>query len=52
MGELHELNKDELMRELQKVEADLEDLEEMRLFTLGQTGVHIGVLRLKALQAS
>jgi hypothetical protein len=52
MGGLHELGKADLLRELQKVEADLEDLEEMRLFTLGQTGVHIGALRLKSMQAT
>ncbi len=40
------------MQELRKAEAELEDLEEMRRFTLGQAGVHIGALRLKSMRAA
>jgi hypothetical protein len=52
VSELEGLSKDELLQELQKAEAELEDLEEMRRFTLGQTGVHIGALRLKSMRAA
>jgi hypothetical protein len=51
MSELEGLNKDELQQELKKAEAELEDLEEMRRFTLGQTGVHLEALRLRSMQA-
>jgi hypothetical protein len=46
------LRKDELLQELGKAEAELKNLEEMRRFTPGRTGVHIGPLRLKSMQAS
>jgi hypothetical protein len=52
MGELHASSKDELWRGFQEAKSDLEDLEEVRAFTLGQSGMHIGALRLKSLQAS
>lgn len=43
---------DELREELERTHAELEDLEAERLFTLGQTGVHIGSRELKRLTAS
>jgi len=52
VSELEGLSKDELLQALRKAEAELEDLEEMRRFTLGQTGVHIGALRLRSMQAA
>jgi hypothetical protein len=52
MDDLGTLSKDALLGELKKAEADLDDIEEMRLFTLSQTGVHLGAGRLKSLQAS
>lgn len=39
---------EELLAELEKVEQELEDLEEERRAFLGQTGVHIGVGLLKS----
>ncbi len=52
MNELETLSPVQLRAELRQVELDLEDLEEQRLFTLGQTGVHLGAGRLKSLQSS
>ncbi len=52
MEELTTLNQDELLAELRKAEADLDDVAEMRLFTLSQTGVHLGAGRMKSLQAT
>lgn len=37
---------EELERELQVAFEELEEVEEMRMAVLGQTGVHIGVARL------
>lgn len=45
-------DRSELLRELKQSQNELEDVEEMRLFTLGQSGVHLGVGRLKSLQGS
>ncbi len=52
MEELGNLSETELHAELKQVEADLEDLEEVRFATLGQTGVHLGAGKLAALQRS
>ncbi len=52
MAELSEKSQSELLAELHKAEGDLEDVEEMRLFTLGQTGVHLGAGRMKSLQGT
>jgi hypothetical protein len=52
MEDLAALSSDELRAELRGVEADLEDLEEVRLATLGQTGVHLGAGKLAQLQRS
>ncbi|HEX9117188.1 MAG TPA: hypothetical protein VGA61_14060 [Anaerolineae bacterium] len=52
MENLGGLSAAELRAQLTKAESDLEDIEEMRLFTLGQTGVHLGAGRLKSLQGS
>ncbi len=52
MEELETLSDDELRVELRQVEAELEDLEEVRFATLGQTGVHLGAGKLAALQRS
>ena len=52
MEELAALPRDELVKELKRAEVDLDDVEEMRLFTLGQTGVHLGAGRMKSLQGS
>ncbi len=45
------LSDEEARAELAKAESALEDLDEMRRFTLGQTGVHIGAERLRSMQA-
>ncbi len=52
MDDLAAMSREELLAELRKAEADLEDVQEMRLFTLGQTGVHLGAARMKSLQGS
>jgi hypothetical protein len=52
MDDLAGMSREELLAELRKAEADLEDVQEMRLFTLGQTGVHLGAGRMKSLQGS
>jgi hypothetical protein len=52
MEDLTTLSNDELRAELRQVAAELEDLEEVRLATLGQTGVHLGAGKLAALQRS
>ena len=36
------MTREELEHELQNVQAELEELEEMRMAVLGQTGVHVG----------
>jgi hypothetical protein len=41
-----------LWEELRKAQGELEDLEEERLATLGQTGVHIGTIELNRLTSS
>jgi hypothetical protein len=50
MTELEKMTVSELQTELQRAEAALEDLQEERRFTLGQTGVHIGASRVEMLQ--
>jgi hypothetical protein len=52
MDDLPVMGREQLLAELRRAEADLEDVGEMRLFTLGQTGVHLGAGRLQSLQAS
>ncbi len=52
MEDIEGLDRSELLRELKKAESELEDVEEMRLFTLGQSGVHLGVGRLRSLQGT
>jgi hypothetical protein len=52
MDDLATLSMNELANALREAESDLEDVEEMRLFTLGQTGVHLGAGRMKSLQAT
>ncbi len=44
--------KEALLAELVQAQAELDDVTEMRLFTLGQTGVHLGAGRMNTLQAS
>lgn len=46
------LSPEALREELQKAQQALEELEEERLLTLGQTGVHIGTQELKRLTSS
>ncbi len=46
------LTAEQLKLELAKAEDELEDLNEVRRFTLGQTGVHIGASRLRSLQST
>lgn len=46
------LSPEALREELQKAQRALEDLEEERLLTLGQTGVHIGAQELNRLTSS
>ncbi len=46
------LDRDALLAELEKARSELEDTEEMRRFTLGQTGIHIGMRQLKAMQST
>jgi hypothetical protein len=45
-----DLDRDALLAELEQARSALEDAEEMRRFTLGQIGVHIGTRQLKAVQ--
>ncbi len=52
MDDLEGLSEGDLQRELKKAESELEDVEEMRLFTLGQTGVHLGAGRARSLQGT
>ncbi len=52
MEEFEGLSKIDLLLELKKAESELEDVEEMRLFILGQTGVHLGAARAKSLQGT
>lgn len=40
------------LAELKMAQAALEDLEEERRFTLGQTGVHLGAQRVRSLRAA
>jgi hypothetical protein len=47
-----DLDRDALLTELEQAHSALEDAEEMRRFTLGQTGVHIGMRQLKAMQTT
>ena len=42
----------QLDAELSRAEDELADVDEMRRFTLGQTGVHIGAARLRSLHAT
>jgi hypothetical protein len=50
--DISDLDRDALLAELEKARSALEDAEEMRRFTLGQTGVHIGMRQLKAMQTT
>lgn len=43
---------EELLAALRRAQATLEDLEEERRFTLGQTGVHLGSQRVRSLRAA
>ncbi len=52
MEDLMGLSKEDLIRELDRARDSLEDVEEERMFTLGQTGVHLGAARLQSLQAA
>ncbi len=52
MDDLAALTGDQLRAELRQVEADLEDLDEVRFATLGQTGVHLGAGKLQSLQGT
>ncbi len=52
MEDLAALSDDELRAEMRQVEAELEDLEDVRFATLGQTGVHLGAGKLAALKRS
>jgi hypothetical protein len=51
MSDLQNLSEEELRDELEKAQAELEDLQEERRFTLGQTGVHMGAARVELLQS-
>lgn len=51
MVDLDSMSNDQLQAELDKAEAALQDLQEERQFTLGQTGVHIGASRVASLRA-
>ncbi len=46
------LTVEQLKAELAKAEDELQDLNDVRSFTLGQTGVHIGASRLRSLQGT
>ena len=50
MEESQVVSKEELLAELKKAEESLDDLREERMFTLGQTGVHIGAARVEHLR--
>ncbi|MCL5264287.1 MAG: hypothetical protein M1343_03685 [Chloroflexi bacterium] len=51
MQDLKGIGKDELLAELEKCRASLEDVQDERMFTLGQTGMHLGASRVAALRA-
>ena len=51
MMDLQKLNADGLEAELAKAQSALEDLQEERQFTLGQTGIHLGAARVAALRS-
>jgi hypothetical protein len=48
--DLAEMDVDQLMEALSKADGELEDVQEEREFTLGQTGVHIGANELARLR--
>jgi hypothetical protein len=50
--DLSNLDRTALLAELKKTRDGLEDAEEMRRFTLRQTGAHIGARQLKAMQTT
>jgi len=49
--DLSNLSRQELLDALNQAQLELEDLEEERLYFLGQTGVHIGVRELGRMRA-
>ena len=51
MQDLKEIGRDQLLAELEKCQSSLEDVQEERMFTLGQTGIHLGAARVEALRA-
>ncbi len=51
MVDLENMTKVQLQSELEKAQASLDDVQEERMFTLGQTGVHIGASKVAALRA-
>lgn len=50
--DLSNLDRSALLAELKKTRDELEDAEDMRRFTLRQTGAHIGARQLKAMQTT
>ncbi len=51
MLDLQGLSQDELKAELEKAQSALDDVQEERQFTLGQTGIHLGASRVAALRS-
>jgi hypothetical protein len=49
-AELAEMDADQLKEALSRADGELEDVQEEREFTLGQTGVHIGAAELARLR--
>ncbi len=48
---LHDMTTEELKAELERIKANLCDLEDMHAFTFGKTSVHIGAEKAQNLQA-
>ena len=51
MKDLEEMTVGELNEYLAKLKVDLEDLEEERMFVLGQTGLHVSAGEVKKYEA-
>ena len=48
---VEEMSAEEIDREIERLEEDLEDLEAERSLTLGQTGVHIGAKEVERIRS-
>lgn len=48
---IHDMTREELKAELERVKSNLCDLEDMHAFTFGKTSVHIGAEKAQNLQS-